>query len=209
MRDAPEPRTTWGMSPSLSLTTFGMVFLAELGDKTQLTAMALATRYPWKRVLAGVALAFLILNAGAVLVGKALFEFVPLSWIRGVCAALFLCFGVNTLRHREDCDEDDAQGGAGSKRGAFLTAFSMILVAELGDKTQIVTAGLAAQHASQLSVFVGSTLALWTVSALGALLGSRLSRWIPLARVRVIAGILFLVFAAAAVFDLLRPWLFA
>lgn len=186
-----------------------MIFFAELGDKTQLTALALATRYPWKKVLAGIALAFVVLNAAAVLVGRALFEFVPLTWIKVACAALFLYFGVSTLRHRGDDEGDDDDAGAtGRKRGAFATAFSMILVAELGDKTQIVTAGLAAQHASQASVFVGSTLALWTVSALGVLIGTQLSRWVPMSRVRIVAGVLFLLFGAAAAFDLVRPRLF-
>jgi len=63
-------------------STFGIIFLAELGDKTQLTAMALAARYPWRKVFIGLAAAFALLNLAAVLVGSLLFTILPLFWIK-------------------------------------------------------------------------------------------------------------------------------
>lgn len=182
------------MSTTAFLTTFGLVFVAELGDKTQLAAMALATRHPWHKVFAGVAAAFVVLNAAAVAVGQVLFLYVPLQWIQLASAALFLFFGISTLLSRGD---DDARAGAGST-SPILTSFVLILVAELGDKTQLATASLAAQHAAPVAVFAGSSLALWLVSLLGILAGTRLTRYVPMVWVHRAAGALFLVFAAAA-----------
>lgn len=176
-------------------STFGLIFIAELGDKTQLTAMALATRYPWRKIFAGIALAFLLLNIGAVLVGKILFALLPLFWIKLVSGILFIFFGVTTLLARGEDDSGESQQKR-SARGPFLTSFVMILFAELGDKTQLVTASLAAQHSSQLAVFVGSTLALWSVSLLGIFLGRQLTRFVPLVYVHRVAGVLFLLFGA-------------
>ena len=188
------------MNLAVLFSTFGLIFLAELGDKTQLASMALATRLPWRKVFLGAAAAFLILNGLAVGVGRVLFELVPLFWVRIASAALFLCFGITTLRAK---DEDEAEAGARGRRGPVLTAFSLILLAELGDKTQLVTASLAAQHASPLAVFVGSTLALWAVTLLGVLAGTQLLRFLPLRTVRRIAGALFLVFGAVLAYQAL------
>lgn len=190
------------MDSTIFLTTFGIIFLAELGDKTQLTAMALATRYPWRKVFIGLACAFALLNLGAVLVGGLLFAVLPLFWIRLVSGALFLFFGVTTLRARgfDEAEEEDEERRLGG-RGAVVTSFLMILLAELGDKTQLVTASLAAQHASPLTVFAGSTLALWSVSLIGIFAGRQLARFVPLSTMHKVAGLLFLAFGAAILYQ--------
>ena len=186
------------MDLSVFFTTYGLIFLAELGDKTQLTAMALALRFPWKKIFIGIAAAFALLNLGAVLVGKLLFAFLPLFWIKVVSGGLFLYFGITTLR---SSPEDDEGGVKVNASGAIRTAFFMILVAELGDKTQLVTASLAAQHASTLTVFAGSTLALWTVSLLGIFLGKQLVRVIPIRYIHRAAGCLFLLFGGGIAYQ--------
>jgi putative Ca2+/H+ antiporter (TMEM165/GDT1 family) len=178
------------------LSTFGLIFLAELGDKTQLTAMALALRYPWKKIFIGIAAAFALLNLGAVLVGKILFTILPLFWIKVSSGGLFLYFGIATLRAVPDGDEDEVRITAA---GAIRTAFLMILLAELGDKTQLVTASLAAQQPSTVTVFLASTLALWIVSLIGIFLGKQLVRYIPIRYIHRTAGALFLLFGAVII----------
>ena len=180
------------MSFSVFMTTFGIVFLAELGDKTQFTAMALAARYPWKKIFFGIAAAFALLNMGAVLLGKLFFAFLPIFWIKAASALLFLGFGVSSLMKKSDDDEEEA--GKAGIRGPIMTAFVMILMAELGDKTQLVTASLAAQYDNYYAVFIGSTLALWSVSLLGIFLGAQLSRFVPLKILHKVAGCLFILF---------------
>jgi Ca2+/H+ antiporter, TMEM165/GDT1 family len=184
---------------SIFLSTFGLIFLAELGDKTQLTAMALALRYPWKRIFIGIAAAFTVLNLAAVLVGKILFLVLPIFWVTLVSALLFLYFGCSTLRHA--CDNQDDDGPPPTASDAIRTAFIMIFMAELGDKTQLVTASQAAQHSTSLAgmstVFVASTLALWLVSLIGIFAGKQLVKVIPVCWIHRTAGFMFLVFGVA------------
>ncbi len=184
------------MTTAQFLSIFGMVFLAELGDKTQLTAMTLATHFPWKKIFLGIAAAFALLNLAAVFVGKILFVFLSPFWIQLLSAGLFLFFGINSLLEKSfDEHEEEGEEKRFARKGPVLTAFFMILLAELGDKTQLVTASLAAQN-PPLVVFVASTLALWSVSLMGIFLGRQLTRFIPLFWIHRAAGLLFLVFAA-------------
>lgn len=192
------------MDSTIFLTTFGIIFLAELGDKTQLTAMALAARYPWRKVFAGLACAFALLNLGAVVIGGILFTVLPLFWIKLVSAFLFLFFGITTLRAKVfDEAEEEAEEGRLAGKGPVVTSFLMILLAELGDKTQLVTASLAAQHDSSPAVFAGSTLALWSVSLIGIFAGRQLARFVPLSTLHKAAGFLFLAFGAAILYQAL------
>lgn len=183
---------------TILITTFGIIFLAELGDKTQLTAMALAIRYPWKKVFLGIAAAFALLNFGAVLVGKLLFAVLPLFWIKLISGGLFLFFGISAFRAGGEDDEGEKRSSA---RGPVATSFVMILLAELGDKTQLVTTSLAAQYNAPLAVFTGSTLALWLVSLLGIFVGRQLVRIIPLTTIHRVAAILFLAFGAIVLYQ--------
>ena len=184
------------------LSTFGIIFLAELGDKTQLTALALATKYHWKKVFIGLAAAFTLLNLGAVIVGKLLFTILPVFWIKLVSGSLFLYFGFATLSASGRGQEEDEWAKKPlSLKGPIATAFFMILLAELGDKTQIVTASLAAQSNLPLEVFCGSTFALWSVSLIGIFLGLQLTRFIPIAYIHKAAGCIFLIFGLVIVYQ--------
>jgi len=193
------------MEQTIFLSTFGLIFLAELGDKTQLTAMALALRYPWQRIFVGIAAAFVVLNLAAVVVGKLLFLLLPIFWVTLVSGLLFLYFGYSTLRHACDGDGDE-DGPPPTAATAARTAFIMIFMAELGDKTQLVTASQAARHSESLAgmstVFAASTLALWSVSLLGIFAGRQLIRFIPVCWIHRSAGFMFLVFGVAALWKL-------
>jgi Ca2+/H+ antiporter, TMEM165/GDT1 family len=193
------------MESTVFLSTFGLIFLAELGDKTQLTAMALALRYPWQRIFVGIAAAFVVLNLAAVVVGKVLFLLLPIFWVTLVSALLFLYFGYSTLRHGCGSDDDD-DAPPPTAATAARTAFIMIFMAELGDKTQLVTASQAARHSDSLTgmgtVFAASTLALWLVSLLGIFAGKQLVRFIPLCWIHRTAGFMFLAFGVVALWKL-------
>ncbi|MDD2502210.1 MAG: TMEM165/GDT1 family protein [Geobacter sp.] len=187
------------MELSTFISSFGLIFLAELGDKTQLTAMALALRYPWKRIFIGIAAAFTVLNLAAVLVGKLLFLVLPIFWVTLISALLFLYFGYSTLKNACDTEDDDTPPPTAAD--AVRTAFLMIFMAELGDKTQLVTSSQAAQHSGSLggmaTVFVASTLALWLVSLIGIFAGKQLVKYIPVCWIHRTAGFMFLVFGLA------------
>lgn len=192
------------MEQTIFLSTFGLIFLAELGDKTQLASMALAMRYPWQRIFVGIAAAFVVLNLAAVLIGKVLFLLLPIFWVTLVSALLFLYFGYSTLRHACDCVGEE--GPSPTAATATRTAFIMIFMAELGDKTQLVTASQAARHSDTLAgmsmVFAASTLALWSVSLLGIFAGKQMVRFIPLCWIHRTAGFMFLLFGVMALWKL-------
>ncbi|MGE3551050.1 MAG: TMEM165/GDT1 family protein [Geobacter sp.] len=192
------------MTDSIFWTTFALIFVAELGDKTQLTAMALALRYPWKRIFVGIALAFVVLNLAAVAVGKVLFLMLPRFWVSLVAALLFLYFGVATLRNA--CADEDDDAPPPTAASAMRTAFLMIFMAELGDKTQLVTASQAAVHSASrigmVTVFAASTLALWLVSLLGIFAGKQLVRYIPVCWIHRAAGGMFLLFGGVMLWQL-------
>jgi Predicted membrane protein len=196
------------MSLSVFLAAFGLIFAAEMGDKTQLVAFTLAARFNPKVVFLGIASAFAVLNLLAVTVGQALTSRLDPSWVHLAAGALFIFFGVNSIRscsEKEDSDGDEKL----SKRGPFATSFLMIFFAEMGDKTQLMTAALAARHRDFVSVFAGSTAALCLVSLLGIVLGALAAKKIPLPLIKTAAGGLFIVFGAVSLVQgaVLRHWL--
>ena len=177
-------------------STFGLIFLAEIGDKSQLVCMTLAARHRHLPVLLGAIAAFLILNTLAVVFGAGLAQWIPEKILAGAVALLFGAFGIKSLLTKEEVREDgEVEEKPG--HGIFATTFLMLLLAEMGDKTQIAIAGLASTLPA-LAVWIGATLALITTSALGVWLGVTLLRRIPIHRLHQVSGVFFLVLAAFA-----------
>jgi putative Ca2+/H+ antiporter (TMEM165/GDT1 family) len=176
-------------------TPFGLVFLAELGDKSQLVCMTLAARHRHWPVLAGATAAFLILNSLAVVFGAGLAHWVPDRILAAAVAILFAVYGILLLRSRDGNEDEEIRERSG--HGIFVTTFLMIFLAEMGDKTQIAVAGMASTL-PVLPVWIGASLALVTTSALGVLAGRKLLRRIPLRRLHQISGIFFLILAVFA-----------
>lgn len=178
-------------------TAFSLLFLAEMGDKTQLMAMALAHRYRALPVLAGAFAAFLLLNLLAVFLGAALFRHVPESLILALAGGLFLWFAWQSWRGGVEAGSPEAAERSGG-RGALWLAFSLIFLAELGDKTQLVLVALAASGGEPWATFIGGTLALWSVCALGVLAGATVLRRVPEVWVQRGAAGLFALFGLLA-----------
>ena len=190
--DASLPLLAWITAVT---TPFGLVFLAELGDKSQLVCMTLAARHRHWPVLAGAMVAFVILNTLAVVFGAGLSHWVPERVLAAVVALLFAVFGILSLRAKEEEGEEDVTERSG--HGIFVTAFLMIFLAEMGDKTQIAVAGMASTL-PVIPVWIGATIALFATSALGVVAGRKLLRRIPIHRLHQISGVFFLILAAFA-----------
>jgi putative Ca2+/H+ antiporter (TMEM165/GDT1 family) len=182
--------------------TFSLVFVAEMGDKTQLMVMALSARHAWGSVFAGAASAFAVLGVLAVLVGQVLFRVVDPLWIKLAAAALFTVLGALSLfgKGEEEGEEEEPH-----TRSVALGVFGLIFVAELGDKTQLATMGMAASSPSALGVFSGATLALWTVSLIGIFFGRKVVAKLPEALVRKGSGVLFIFFGILTAWSALHP----
>ncbi len=171
--------------------TFLLVFLAEFGDKSQLVCMTLATRYRALPVLLGAVVAFAVLNLLAVMVGSVAAAWLPRPLVLGVVALLFLWFGIQSFRAEQDEEGEDVSL---SVKSVFISAFVMLFLAELGDKTQLAVMGLASTE-SALLVWIGSTLALVATSVLGVIAGRALMRYVSVSWLHRASGVLFVVFA--------------
>jgi putative Ca2+/H+ antiporter (TMEM165/GDT1 family) len=180
---------------SASVSTFTLIALAEIGDKSQLVCMTLAARHRHWPILLGAAVAFSVLNALAVLFGAAVATWVPEPVMAGIVAVLFAVFGIQSLLSEADDESEQVEEKPG--HGIFVTTLLLLLVAEFGDKTQIAVAGLAGSLAP-MAVWVGATLALVMVSALGVWAGRTLLQRLPMHWLHRLAGSIFLLFAALA-----------
>ena len=166
----------------LGFTVFTVIFLLELPDKTALAALLLATRHRPLPVFLGAAAAFVIQSLVAVVAGS-LLSLLPREPIRIGAGILFLGMAALLVRRNLRKDEADEERAVEQEevrhRRPFMTAFSLVFVAEWGDLTQLATAALQARYQQPVVVFVAATLALWAVSAIAVALGNRLGAWIP------------------------------
>ena len=176
------------------LSSFFLIAVSEMGDKTQLLALSLAARYrrPWV-VLAGILTATVANHALASLLGSWVSEHVPPRGMAGGLAVLFVAFALWTLRP----DALGEQRGP-SRAGPYLTTAVLFFLAEMGDKTQLATMALAAEFQSVILVTIGTTLGMLASDGLAVFLGDRLADRLPMTWVRRVAAALFLAFGAAA-----------
>src|SRR5512146_192181 len=182
--------------------SFGVILLAELGDKSQLMALAFATRYRALQVLVAVSVATLLVHAGSVLLGRAFALALPTHAIQVVAGVAFFAFAAWTLRGDTlgASDEDRARR---TGRWALLTIGTAFFLAELGDKTMLATVTLATTE-EPIGTWLGSTAGMVAADAIaiaiGAILGSRL----PERGVKVFASVAFAAFGVLLVAEGLR-----
>ncbi|MFI2036040.1 TMEM165/GDT1 family protein [Streptomyces bottropensis] len=181
------------ISFSVTALVFGVVFLAELPDKTALAGLVLGTRYRASYVFAGVAAAFAVHVVLAVAAGSVL-TLLPQQIVHALTGVLFLGGAAVLLRTKGGAD-DDAEVRRPEDQSFWKVSgagFMLILAAEFGDLTQIMTANLAARYDDPLSVGLGAVLALWAVAGLGILGGKALMKRVPLKLITQVAAVLML-----------------
>lgn len=179
-------------------TSLALVVLAEMGDKTQLLAMALACRYPWRTVLGGVFAGSLASHLLAAVVGAQLAHLIPMEVLQGAAAGAFILFGLWTL-----AASADAEVLGPSSRGPFLTVFLAFSLAELGDKTQLASLALAARFGSFLPVWLGATTAMMIANGPAILVGAAFCSRLPRKKLRLASSALFIAFGLIGLAPLL------
>ncbi|MDI3389681.1 TMEM165/GDT1 family protein [Streptomyces sp. B-S-A8] len=192
------------ISFSVTALVFGVVFLAELPDKTALAGLVLGTRYRASYVFAGVAAAFLVHVALAIAAGSVL-TLLPHRLLQALTGVLFLGGALILLMKK---DEDEERIRQPENQGFWKVSgagFMLILVAEFGDLTQIMTANLAARYEDPLSVGLGAVLALWTVAGIGIVGGQALMRRVPLRLVTKVAAMVMLALAGFSLYEAVAP----
>jgi Ca2+/H+ antiporter, TMEM165/GDT1 family len=191
------------ISLTVTAVVFGVVFLAELPDKTALAGLVLGTRYRASYVFAGVAAAFALHVALAVAAGSVL-TLLPQQIVQALTGVLFLG-GAAVLLMRKGEDEEEIRRPENQSFWKVSGAgFMLILVAEFGDLTQIMTANLAARYDDPLSVGLGAVLALWAVAGIGIVGGKALMKRVPLALITKVAALVMLTLGVWSVSDWLR-----
>jgi Ca2+/H+ antiporter, TMEM165/GDT1 family len=168
------------------------IFLAEMGDKTQLVALCLATRYKPKVVLAGIFVATLLVHVVSVALGAGLGKLLPEGWIKLAAGIAFVGFGLWTLKgdSMEDDECDRLQG-----RSPFMLVATTFFLAELGDKTMLSTVTLATFN-PVIPVWLGSTLGMVLADGLAIVVGRVLGAKLPERAIKVGAAVIFFIFGA-------------
>jgi putative Ca2+/H+ antiporter (TMEM165/GDT1 family) len=179
----------------------GVVFVAELGDKTQLVALSFGARHRLAPVLAGVVAAYMATNLLSVIVGGLLGATLPTRAIGLAGGVLFLAFAAWTLWGGGDEDEvaeDEGEGEASSGVAVVASVATAMFVAELGDKTMLATATLAAK-ANPVLVWFGATIGIILAGALGVLLGRWFGARLPERVTRIGSAVLFAAFGVGLI----------
>lgn len=177
---------------SAFLISFGIIFVAELGDKSQLMAMTFAARYRATTILVAITVATAVVHLFSVLVGAVLGAALPTDAISVVAGAAFLAFAVWTIRGDEL--DDDAQARAQrSTRSVFWTVGIAFFLAELGDKTMLATVTLATDN-GLVGTWIGSTLGMVAADGLAIVVGQQLGARLPERTIKIGAAITFVAF---------------
>ena len=183
---------------SAFLLSSALIFVAELGDKSQLVALWFATRYRWWIVLSGVTAATLIVHLGSVGIGRVIEGVVPDAVLRVAVGLSFFGFAWWSLRGDTLDDADTAV-----RRVPLLGSFGVVAVAfflsELGDKTQLATVSIAGHDPSWVGVWLGSTFGMVAADAVAVAVGLLARRQLPLQRIGQIAAVLFVAFGALTI----------
>lgn len=178
------------------LASLGFVVLAEMGDKTQLLAMAFASRYRWQTVMWGVFVATLFNHLLAVVAGNYLTAFVPIRYVQIAAAASFILFGLWTLRG-DTLEGEDKR----FNYSPFWTVAVAFFFAEMGDKTQLATVALAARYETIIPIWLGTTSGMLVADAVGIIIGIVLGKKIPERLIKWFAALVFIAFGIIGLYD--------
>jgi len=180
--------------------SFLLIFIAEMGDKSQLMALTFGTRIPARIVLAGIFAATLVVHLFSVAIGEVLGLALPTFWIGLGAGLAFIVFGIWTLRGDS---LDGANAHIGKRFGAFMTVSATFFLAELGDKTMLATVTLASQFQEFVPVWIGSTVGMVVADALAIWIGRMAGRQLPDRVVRYAAAAVFAISGIATIVDTL------
>lgn len=167
-----------------------LITMAEMGDKTQLLALAFATRYRASQVLSGVFIATLLVHLVSVVLGEFIGTVIPMYWIQILAGVSFVFFGLWTLRG-DTLEEEEEKA---PKYGPVVTVGIAFFLAELGDKTQLATISLAAKYDAFWQVWIGSTLGMVVADGFAIIVGIVLGKRIPEKTIKWVSACIFIGF---------------
>jgi len=182
------------------LSSFFFIFVAEMGDKTQLVALSFAAKFKPLKVVLGIFIGTIVSHLMAVLIGQNLNFLIPLQYLKVIVGLSFIAFGVWTLKGDT---LDERSGKKLSRLGPIMTVAVAFFLAELGDKTQLATISLAAQYRSFLGVWMGSTVGMVAADSLAIILGVIAGKKLPEKVIKYASALIFVVFGLIVLLDAL------
>ncbi|MHA1473207.1 MAG: TMEM165/GDT1 family protein [Promethearchaeota archaeon] len=205
------------MDIAIFLLVYGILFIGELGDKTQLIVFNLALEYKkFYKVGIGATLGFAVIVTIGILFGSIITEFVPLGLISLISGLVFIAIGLIELRNikslylnersiksnskdkqnngeKEEKESKDVAKFAWLKKNPYIAGFGFIFLMELGDKTQLLTITLASIYAAPIEVWLGAFLALTSVAWIGIFAGAAIAKKVPKFYLKVVAVSIFII----------------
>jgi len=175
-----------------TLVSFGVIFVAELGDKSQLMALTFATRFRVWPVLLGITIATAIVHLISVGIGYGLGAALPTGWINLIAALAFIAFGFWTLKG-DNLTEEEREKANRAVKSVVIAVGTAFFLAELGDKTMLATITLATDY-GWFGTWLGSTLGMVAADALAIVVGRALGKRLPEKAIAYGAAALFFVF---------------
>lgn len=182
------------------IEAFLLVFLAEMGDKSQLLSLAFATKYKLRTVVLGIAMGIGLNHGLAIIAGAFISKYIELDYIRLLAAIVFILFGLLSLR-LEYGDEEEEETSYLKNFGPVFTIAGTFFVGELGDKTQILAMTMGAMADNKIFVFLATFSSMMVVSIIGIFVGRILKKKIPEVTMNVLAAVLFLFFGLTGLWD--------
>lgn len=175
---------------------FFFIFMAEMGDKTQILAMTFATRYRVSEVLIGVLIGSALNHGLAIALGVYLSNIIPVNTIQLIAAVSFILFGLWTLKSDEEEEEESKKN-----LGPILTVATSFFIGELGDKTQLTAITLSTDAAYPLFILMGTVSGMLATSEIGIFLGSKLGERIPEYAIKFLSAAVFMFFGILKLFE--------
>lgn len=178
------------------IRAFLLIFVAEMGDKTQIIAMTFATQYKIKEVLIGVFLGVFLNHGLAIILGSYISKIVPMNYIQIIAGFMFVIFGILSLRYEETENENHKRN--------FSPVFTVALaffVGELGDKTQLTAMTLAAEGSYPFFILIGTTLGMIGTSGIGIFIGSKIGEKIPDIFIKFVSSLVFIFFGTIKLYN--------
>jgi len=172
------------------IRAFGFIFVAEMGDKTQILAMAFATKYKLKKVLLGIFIGSLLNHGIAVLVGASLSSLIDQNMMSIIAGFAFIIFGLWSLK----IDQDEDEKNSISKYGPTVTVAIAFFIGELGDKTQLTAITLSTEASYPLFILMGTVLGMVVTGLIGIFVGIKLGSKVPELYIKLGAAIIFYIF---------------
>ncbi|NLO83422.1 MAG: TMEM165/GDT1 family protein [Clostridiales bacterium] len=176
-----------------------LIFIAEMGDKTQILAMAFATRFPVKKVLIGIGAGALLNHSLAILLGSYLSQVVPINILQMIAGAAFIGFAFWTLKPEKEGEEKEKE--LGMQFGPIATVALAFFIGELGDKTQLTAVTLAADARHSMMILAGTVSGMIATGALGIVVGKKLGDKIPELGIKMLAALIFMFFGLQKLFQ--------